>query len=227
MAEPLTTQAANLALIPEYIAEVEIEPTSAAAVADAELDEVVEQLRALHLRAGVGHALAVGRLLIDRLYAGDASAYRDRNPHKQVRLRALLDRRAQQLADLQLGQQSIRNAILAVEVFDGLPTDVQARLSHRKLVELARVKDPEQRAEIGTAFAREGWDEAQFQGAVQQHRPPAAARQPAVLRDIGHAARQLRGYDRKALQDLSPKHRAKLQADLAELLAVLSRLGDG
>jgi hypothetical protein len=212
------------ALIPEYIGEVEVIPTTIAEVPDAELDDLIQQLQFLHLQAGVGHALAIGRLLIDRLYGGDASAYHERNPHKQVKLRALLERRSQELADLRLGQQSIRNAILAVEVFDGLPDDVQERLSHRKLVELARVKDPDRRVQIGSAFAREGWSEAQFQGAVQEHRPPAAARQPDVVRDIGHAARQLRGYDRKALQDLSPKHRAKLQADLAELLAVLAKL---
>ena len=195
-----------------------------AAVPDAELDTLISDLRTLHLQAGLGHSLAVGRLLIERLYGGSVNDYHSRNPHKQARLRALLQRRAPELADLNLREQALRNSILAVEVWYSLPEAAQEALSFPKLVELAVVKDPEARQQIGYACVRDGWTSQEFKAALDPHRPPARPRQPAVLRDIGLAARNLRAYDRAALADLSPKHLTKLEADLAELLAAVKRL---
>ena len=58
--------------------EAAIAEVLADAVPDATIDALVRDLRALHRGAALDFSLEVARLLVDRLYAGDLGAWKQR-----------------------------------------------------------------------------------------------------------------------------------------------------
>ncbi|MFZ4580303.1 MAG: hypothetical protein ACOYOB_18120, partial [Myxococcota bacterium] len=202
---------------------------------ESKLDATLSHLRDLHRTAVLAHALQVGKYLLDTFFAGDPARFHDRTPD-HVGFEALLEYRAEALADLGLSSTTLRNTIRAWEVWSDLPPQVREALSLSHLVRLAAVDViTRSRMAFDAATGRwgvrrldqaiEAWRE-DLRGGHRLGRPPL----PEPVKAWGHVftatrqARELAG----SLADLAPKHRAQLQQELeaavVELQAALKAL---
>ena len=123
------------------------------AVPDATIDALVRDLRALHRGAALDFSLAVARLLVDRLYAGDLGAWKQRGT-RDASFRKL----AEKLDPLDipgLSSGSLARAIYVLELDTrvGIVGRPQLTLSHALAV--AGLPEAEQERMLGEAEARD------------------------------------------------------------------------
>lgn len=110
--------------------------------------------------------LAVGRLLLDDLFDGDGEAYLRRGAGKPHRFDAFLRQHGGELAELGLGETTLRQCIVCRIVADGLPEEVTERLRLRHLSVLAQVPDGATRSVLALASVENGWTSAQLRDAA-------------------------------------------------------------
>ena len=110
--------------------------------------------------------LGVGRLLLDDLFDGDGAAYLQRGAGKLQRFDAFLRQHGAQLAELGLGETTLRQCIVCRIVADGLPESVLERLRLRHLSVLAQVSDGATRSVLALASVENGWTSAQLRDAA-------------------------------------------------------------
>jgi len=128
--------------------------------------EVLQTLRDLTRDHLFFFRVEVGRVLLDRFFAGQPAAYLDRNPHKTVSFLQFVQAQGDALAELGLGEQSLRNCILTSIVVATLPPGVAEPLGLTKVVELTRLSDPTARARLAQAAVTQGWSVAELKAQV-------------------------------------------------------------
>lgn len=142
----------------------EIEPADArAAYAD-----VLDQLHLLSRDMLLAFRLQVGKLLLDRFYAGSVHDYRDVNPYKHGSFAAFLKACPAELTGLGLGGQVARQCINARVTYDSLPPQVRDGLLFSHVVELARLPDPTARARLAMDTTLQHWTVDQLKAAIGQ-----------------------------------------------------------
>lgn len=124
-----------------------------AAVPDAELDRLVRDLRALHRGAALDFALAVGRMVVDRVYGGDLDAWRERGAKDGSfrRLAAKLDPLG--IPGLSSGNLARAVAVLEVDARVGVQGRPQLTIAHVNAVSGLPAADQERL--LGEAEARD------------------------------------------------------------------------
>jgi hypothetical protein len=122
-----------------------------------EFVDILVTLRTLTRNHLVFYRMEVGRVLLDRFFAGAAAAYLDKNPNKAAKFSAFYVQHEQDLAELGLKEQVLRQCIQTYIVAQTLPDELVERLEFSKLVALTKVKDPTQRARLARAAVDEGW----------------------------------------------------------------------
>ena len=101
--------------------------------------------------------MEVGRVILGSFFAGDPKAYLSRDPHKATSFYNFVQLHAADLADLGLGEQTLRHCVLTHIVVSTLPPGLAAELGFSKLVELTRVPDPTMRARLAQAAVQQRW----------------------------------------------------------------------
>ncbi len=110
--------------------------------------------------------LGVGRLLLDDLFDGDGAAYLQRGAGKLRRFDAFLRQHGAELAEIGLGETTLRKCIVCRIVADGLPEPVLERLRIKHLTVLAQVPDGATRSVLALASVENGWTSAQLRDAT-------------------------------------------------------------
>ena len=193
--------------------------------------------------------LGVGRLLLDDLFDGDGAAYFDRDRTKPHRFDAFLRQHGAELAELGLGETTLRKCIVCRIVADGLPESVLERLRIKHLTVLAQVPDGATRSVLALASVENGWTSAQLRDAALAARagrwidgaPEVPGLQPPTPKPApappAHLGRVVTRYERSAtgLGDLAAQwstvtrkptgdEKARMQAALAEIVARAQRM---
>ncbi|MBI5608754.1 MAG: hypothetical protein HY902_07720 [Deltaproteobacteria bacterium] len=199
--------------------------------------------------------LEVGRLLLDRFFDGDIATYRSVAPNKGTSFAAFASSCADQLGELGLGEQVLRQCILAHVTVRELPAAAAHQLGFSQVVELTRVPDAANRRALAQAAVDNHWTSRQIKDAAaaiaagkwidgDPHTPglqppaadpeePGAPQQGRVITRVEKAAAQLgelaAQLEAVAEHKLSGPRRARLQAALdqleARLQAMRARLG--
>ena len=186
--------------------------------------------------------LGVGRLLLDDLFDGDGSAYLERDRTKPHRFDAFLRQHGAELAELGLGETTLRQCIVCRIVADGLPESVLERLRLRHLSVLAQVPDGATRSVLALASVENGWTSAQLRDAalaaragrwidgapeipgLQPPTPEPDAAQPAQLgRVVTRFERSATDFDDLAAQ-LSTATRKPTGLEKARMKAALAAI---
>lgn len=102
-----------------------------------------------------------------RIFGGDPQAYLSRNPAKERRFTAFLQKHAEDLQAYGLNEGTAREAIVTSIVFQALPEELQRALFYSHVVELTRVADQTQRAPLARASVLGDWTVRQLPDAVR------------------------------------------------------------
>jgi hypothetical protein len=205
----------------------------------ARFDAMLERLRQLNHTAFLRYALDVGDHLLDAWYGGEIRIYRDRKSAEHLVFEALLRERRDQLGDLGLTPQTLRNYLLAACTWRELPPEVREPLDLTHLHRLSVVHDPLVRARLAHDAAEEGQTSRELGVAIAEHLRTLKPRVrrgrkalPKPVKAYGQVVTALRqaGKLKPELKHLTDAHkkrvREQLQAAVAELQAVLSGLAE-
>ena len=196
-----------------------------------EFDDVLASLQSLTRDFLLGFRLQVGKLLLDRFYAGDIFAYRSKDPTKAASFSRFAETRSAELTDLGLSVAGLRQCINARAAWDQLPAEVRDKLQFSHIVELSRVSDSTQRARLAMDTTLQNWRVDQLRTAIGKSssgryydtdpttpgtQPPAdTAQQAAKPRTSG---RMLAQFER-TLDDLDSLRADWVAADTAKMSA--------
>lgn len=137
--------------------------------------------------------LEVGRMLLDTFFGGDPRAYQSLDRTKPHSFAQFTTQCAQELADIGLHDQVLRQCVVAHIVVAALPKATAAQLGFTRLVELTRVSDAATRSLLAQAAIENAWTSRQLKDAAAAVRagrwpdadpdlpglqPPLAAGQP-------------------------------------------------
>jgi hypothetical protein len=117
----------------------------------------IARLDALSRSHFVFFRIEVGRLLLEDLYGGDPAAYFNRDPNKPSSLAAFVHQHGQRLTDIGLGEQVLRQSIVAHITYTTLPAEIRDSLPWSHLVELSRIGDTPTRRSVALAAADAAW----------------------------------------------------------------------
>lgn len=128
--------------------------------------DVLGTLRSLTRNHLLFYRLEVGKLLLDSFFGGSALDYQDRSPTKAARFTTFYAQHEDELAELGLKEQVLRQCIVTHIVVQTLPAEVAEQLEFSKLVALTKVKDPTQRARLAKTAVDEGWPVSKLREAI-------------------------------------------------------------
>lgn len=132
-----------------------------------EFSETLDQLTHLSRNHLLFFRLEVGKLLLQQFFGGDAAAYQSFDPTKPQGFGQFTATCAEQLADIGLGEQVLRQCIVAHIVVKSLPHATVAKLGFTQVVELTRVPDAATRSLLAQASAENNWTGKQLKGAIE------------------------------------------------------------
>jgi hypothetical protein len=132
----------------------------------ATFDDILDELERLSREHLLFFRIEVGRVLLNRLFAGSAAAYLDRDPTKEARFAEFVRKCDEDLARFGLGENVARTCIQCCIVFDSLPAAVRNTLFLSQILELTRVTDPTARARLAVAAVEGDWTVRQLRDAV-------------------------------------------------------------
>ncbi|HNC96660.1 MAG TPA: hypothetical protein PKW90_11080 [Myxococcota bacterium] len=131
--------------------------------------------------------LEVGRLLLQDYFGGDIQAYYSHDPKKPSSFTEFVESCRDQLNEIGLGEQVLRQCVAARIAVAGLPEGTVERLLFSHVVELARVDDGPTRSLLAQATLENQWSSRQLRDAVLSIRAgkwidaaPAEGLQPAA-----------------------------------------------
>ncbi len=131
-----------------------------------EFSDILHALRTLTRDFLLGFRLEVGKLMLDRFYAGDLAAYRSNDPTKSNSFNKFTQSCATDLGDLGLSVNVLRQCINARATYDTLPQEVREKLLFTQVVALARLDDPTQRARLAMDATAKNWNVDQLKDAI-------------------------------------------------------------
>lgn len=174
--------------------------------------------------AALHHALHVGEYLLQHYFANDTAALASRNHNKLNSFEELLRTHKDELAEMGLTGQVLRNNVHAFVVFRGLPETTRKHLDFTDLVALAPLKDQQKREELALEAVQAGWTSRQVKAAAQKEtkrkgKKPGPTAKPVLLRRFAELTH--------GLTKLSPTHSAfaklgvESQVELVVKVAIL------
>lgn len=183
------------AIIPNSI----IPPTEFAEDRAAQHAKTLQFLHNLTRGAALNHALHVGEYLLQHYFANDVAALSSRNHNKLNSFEELLRTHKDELAEMGLSGQVLRNNVRAFVVFRALPETTRVHLDFTDLVALAPVKDEQKRGQLALEAAEAGWTSRQVKAKAQElgkrkGKKPGPTPKPALLHRFGaltHALKKL------------------------------------
>ena len=210
--------------------------------------DALERLAREHLLV---YRVEAGRVLLDTLYGGDAQAYANKDPRKELRFTQFVTERAEALRRYGLGERTAREAIACFLTFGALPAPVRESMFYSQVRELARLHDATARAHLAVAAVNGDWTVVQLRDAVSAVKAglpcdadpltPGIQPQPALPppqlspgRLVTRAERWTADLDRWTEQwsmadgeKLRPPQRRRLLATVAAAQARLAELAAG
>ena len=190
--------------------------------------DILDQLRLLSRDMLLAFRLQVGKILLDRFYAGDIHEYRNTLASKDTSFAAFVRTCPTDLTDLGLGGQVARQCINARVTYDLLPPSVRDGLLFSHVVELARLEDPTTRARLAMDTTLQKWSVDQLKDAIEQltlgnyydtdgatpgTQPPAPLDEPERKTQPGRLVARLE----RAVEDLNTWQADWLAADTEKL----------
>lgn len=133
------------------------------------VDDTVRRINQMHDQAGLALAIAVGRLVVERFFAGDMDRVRSRDPSKDMSLRKLANH-----PDLRVSATQLYRCIAVSELCARLgvsPGEHRLGVSH--LREVLGLPSPVQRQLIDAAI-QHGWSRRQIAAEVREYRRGSA-----------------------------------------------------
>ncbi len=110
--------------------------------------------------------LQVGKLMLDRFFAGSAHAYHDKNPGKDSSFVEFARVCQAELNDMGVSAPVARQCILARIAWDGLPPQIREQLRFSHVVALAGVGEPNMRARLAFDAAAQQWKVGELKDAI-------------------------------------------------------------
>jgi hypothetical protein len=135
---------------------------------DKHLDAAIARLNALNQHTFLAYAIEAGTYLVQHFFEGDFAATHDHRNSKQQSFNALLERRADELAELGLSARTLRNYMAAAEVWNTLPETTRSRLGLQHLQQLSAVTDITERKRLAHDAATMKWTRQQVAVAVSE-----------------------------------------------------------
>jgi hypothetical protein len=174
------------AAAPEAPAPVEIPTAIAVTTGAPDYVATLSRLTTLSRNHVLFFRLEVGRLLLEDFFAGDFQAYQNPSASKPGgTFRGFVEACGDQLREIGLGEQVLRQCIVAHVAVRSLPVGTVERLLFSHIVELARVDDGATRSVLAQAAIENQWSSRQ-------------------LRDAAHAARSGQWIDSDPAPGLQP-----------------------
>ena len=133
---------------------------------DPEFADVLADLRQLARNHLLVYRVEVGRVLLERFFAGSAAAYTDMDPGKELAFTRFVETCAEELSAFRLGERTLRDCIRTHLVFLTLPPAAREALQFSHVVELTRVADPTLRGQLAVASVAGDWSVVQLKGAI-------------------------------------------------------------
>jgi len=128
------------------------------------IDQAVRDLNRLYDRAGLEAALAAGKLVVDRFYAGDLQLARDTNPNKHVSFRKLASH-----PDLMISATILHRHVSIYEMCERLGVSPGKHLGVSHLREVIGLSEKEQKRLLAKA-EEQGWSRRQLEDAARKVR---------------------------------------------------------
>ena len=119
-----------------------------------EFSAALQQLDKLSRNHLLYFRLEVGKLLLTESYDGAVAAYHSQDPAKPHKFNQFISTSAQDLQEIGLAGQVLRQCIVAHIVVKALPPPTWAKLQFSQVVELTRVADPVQVGRLVTRFEK-------------------------------------------------------------------------
>lgn len=131
-------------------------------------DRAMAKLRALYQRAGLVWVLQAGKLIVDELYGGDVGRFYDQDGQKDDPFEEMVADHRQELADMKLGSQSLRNYVKVWDVHRHLPPDLQDKLTASHLLELHPLAADRDRIDLARLCVLHAWTVEELDAAVAE-----------------------------------------------------------
>ena len=173
---------------PEVLATVEVATAIAVPNGAPDYGATLTRLTTLSRNHVLFFRLEVGRLLLEDFFGGDIAAYQNPSANKPGgTFRGFVEACGDQLREIGLGEQVLRQCILAHVAVRSLPPGTVERLLFSHIVELARVDDGATRSVLAQAAVENQWSSRQLRDAAHAARAgqwidsdPAPGLQPAT-----------------------------------------------
>lgn len=132
-----------------------------------DFSEMLKQLDELSRNHLLYFRLEVGKLLLQEFYDGDFAAYTNPDHNKPQKFNEFTTTCAEQLAEIGLQEQVLRQCIVAHAVVKTLPEQTVAKLLFSQVVALTRVHDAATRGVLAQATVDNGWTSKQLLDAAK------------------------------------------------------------
>ena len=132
-----------------------------------EFSAALQQLDKLSRNHLLYFRLEVGKLLLTESYDGAVAAYHSQDPAKPHKFNQFISTCAQDLEEIGLAGQVLRQCIVAHMMVKALPPPTVAKLQFSQVVELTRVADPATRSVLAQATVDNHWSCRQLKDAAK------------------------------------------------------------
>jgi len=193
------------------------------------LDEVVTEINRIHRSATVDLALTIGKLIVERFYAGELAVWR-RHAGKEASFRKLAARAGR---DLHMTATTLYRAVALYELTQRLGVSTWKHLSVSHLRAVLGLPEDEQRQLLATADLS-CWTTARLEAEARQLRCARLGKRgrlplPGFMKTINRLVGLLANgdavrVDPEALRCLDDFERQRLTRTLGEVQASLTRL---
>lgn len=130
--------------------------------------QVLQDLETMGRTHLLVHDLAVGQLILERFWNGDAAAFHSKDPRKAMTFADFCSCCGDALQELGHSPARLGRCVRAHLVWRTLPPPAQERLTLTHLLELARCADPTLRARLAVAAVDTRWSVPRLRDAVSR-----------------------------------------------------------
>lgn len=143
-------------------------PSLRPAVVQSEFQDVLQGLQSLTQQHEKTYRLQVGALILQRFFGGSAALFGSHDPTKIATFKSFLEIHADDIAELDLSEQTLRRCVRVKICHDSLPAAARDQLTWSALLAVSGLAEVNLRARIAMAAVREHWPLAKVRAAVAQ-----------------------------------------------------------
>ena len=129
-------------------------------------EDILDELERLAREHLLFFRVQVGNVLLQHFWGGDPVAFSSRDSTKDARFELFFEKCEEALARYGLSKAQARTSIRASVVVRTLPPAVAERLFLSQVLELARLRDPTERAKVAGAAIASDWSVKQLRDVV-------------------------------------------------------------